>query len=283
MLPLHHGHHETGTTGFEPAASRATSERSAHLSYAPKNEVAPAGVEPASRAHEARGTAVSPRRIWPAGVEPALSGSRNRRDVRLPYGQSKYPRRDSNPRFRTENPASLPLDHGGVDRRPWSRTRPCSISASRAATDTDLRKLRRQESNLRVAINSRAPCRSATPERSGRRGSRTLNGRSRTRFRDGIPRRWQSFRSGPGRSRTCTVPSKSRQLSRVELRSRACGRQESNLRRAAFQAAALPLLSYGHEEVVRQLPTVQPRDRGRPRAHAELAVDVLEVLAHRAR
>ena len=35
MLPLHQGHHETGTTGFEPAASRATSERSAHLSYAP--------------------------------------------------------------------------------------------------------------------------------------------------------------------------------------------------------------------------------------------------------
>ena len=126
--------------------------------------IAPAGVEPASRAHEARGTAVSPRRIWLAGVEPALSGSRNRRDVRLPYSQSKHPRRDSNPRFRAENPASLPLDHGGVDRRPWSRTRPCSISASRAATDTDLRKLRRQESNLRVAINSRAPCRSATPD-----------------------------------------------------------------------------------------------------------------------
>jgi hypothetical protein len=62
MLPLHHGHHETGTTGFEPAASRATSERSAHLSYAPSKHIAPAGVEPASRAHEARGTAVSPRR-----------------------------------------------------------------------------------------------------------------------------------------------------------------------------------------------------------------------------
>jgi hypothetical protein len=56
--------------------------------------------------------------------------------------------------------------------------------------------------------------------RSGRRGSRTPNGRSRTRFRDGIPRPWQSFRDGPGRSRTCTVPIKSRQLSRIELRSR---------------------------------------------------------------
>ena len=29
MLPLHHGHHEAGTTGLEPATSRLTSERSA--------------------------------------------------------------------------------------------------------------------------------------------------------------------------------------------------------------------------------------------------------------
>jgi len=33
---LHHGHHEAGTTGLEPAASRLTSERSAQLSYAPE-------------------------------------------------------------------------------------------------------------------------------------------------------------------------------------------------------------------------------------------------------
>jgi hypothetical protein len=35
---LHHGHHEeeAGTTGFEPATSRLTSERSAQLSYAPE-------------------------------------------------------------------------------------------------------------------------------------------------------------------------------------------------------------------------------------------------------
>ena len=29
MLPLHHSHHEAGTTGVEPAAYRLTSERSA--------------------------------------------------------------------------------------------------------------------------------------------------------------------------------------------------------------------------------------------------------------
>jgi hypothetical protein len=42
---LHHGHHEAGTTGLEPAASRLTSERSARLSYAPE-EVARMGFEP---------------------------------------------------------------------------------------------------------------------------------------------------------------------------------------------------------------------------------------------
>ena len=75
----------------------------------------------------------------------------------------------------------------------------------------------------------------------GRRGSRTPKAARPTRFRDGIPRLWQSFQGGPGRSRTRARPVKSRRLS-TELRSqeKRCGRQESNLRRAAFQTAALP-------------------------------------------
>ena len=40
MLPLHHGHHEAGTTGLEPATSRLTSECSAQLSYAPVEAIA---------------------------------------------------------------------------------------------------------------------------------------------------------------------------------------------------------------------------------------------------
>ncbi len=76
---------------------------------------------------------------------------------------------------------------------------------------------------------------------SGRRGSRTPKPARATRFRDGIPRLWQSFRGGSGRDRTCTSPGKSRELCRLELRSRGeCGRQGSNLRRPAFQAGALP-------------------------------------------
>ncbi len=93
-----------------------------------------------------------------------------------------------------------------------------------------------------------------------------------TRFRDGIPRRWQSFRrplaslarrcpeawlrrpggqpasraSGPGRRRTCTVPGKNRELCRVELQGRehVTGRDRtcdaSRFRRALYR------LSYGH-------------------------------------
>jgi hypothetical protein len=111
----------------------------------------------------------------PAGLEPAASGLRARRHQ--PF----------RPRGREE-----------LSRRSWSRTRPCSVSASRAAADTDLRKLGRQGSNLRFASNSRASYRSTTPERcSGRSESRTRNGRSRTRFRDGIPRQWQSFPKWP--------------------------------------------------------------------------------------
>ena len=58
----------------------------------------------------------------------------------------------------------------------------------------------------------------------GRRGSRTPKPVRATRFRDGVPRRWQSFLG-----RNASVASFVR-----------CGRQGSNLRRPAFQAGALP-------------------------------------------
>ena len=71
--------------------------------------------------------------------------------------------------FRVEGPASFPFDHGGV-------------------------KLRRQGSNLRLAINSRASYRFDHTGVSGTRGSRTPKAAKPTRFRDGVPRLWQSFR-----------------------------------------------------------------------------------------
>ena len=114
---------------------------------------------------------------------------------------------------------------------------------------------------------------STTPERRsverGRRGSRTPKAASEaTRFRDGVPRRWQSFQSDPGRRRTCNPPGKRRELCqlsygavidvtgrdrtcdaprfrralyRAELRSRArWAEPESNRRPPPYQRGALP-------------------------------------------
>jgi hypothetical protein len=159
--PLHHGHHEAGTTGLEPAARRSTTDCSSPLSYVPSSEWRGWDSNPRSRAHEAREDSHSPTaQVCLAGVEPAVSGARHRRGGQAPL-QAEVDV-DTPGGIRTR---CLPLDHTG----------------------------------------------------SGR-----------------------SFRDGPGRSRTRTAPIKSRPLS-VELRSQGrCGRQESNLRRAAFQTAALP-------------------------------------------
>ena len=124
----------------------------------------------------------------------------------------------------------FPFDHGGV-------------------------KPRRQGSNLRLAINSRASYRFDHTGVSGTRGSRTPKAARPTRFRDGIPRQWQSFRevtpaglepatrrlrvgssgllsygavSVAGRSRTCIAPRFKRALYRLELRPRVWARLESN-------------------------------------------------------
>jgi hypothetical protein len=176
VLPLHHGHHEAGTTGLEPAASRLTSECSARLSYVPvecAGGIRTHGLElmrlarttaplPRSLAGRSRTcglrrpkpagwplspTARSEQRAPPAGFEPAASGLRARRHRRF--------------------------DHRG--------------------------RLRRQGSNLPLAVNSRASFRlDHAGTISGRRGSRTPKAQSEpTRFRDGIPRRWQSFRRWP--------------------------------------------------------------------------------------
>ena len=63
-------------------------------------------------------------------------------------------------------------------------------------------------------------------------------------------------RSGPGRSRTCTTPIKSRRLFQLSYRARS-DRQGSNLRRLAFQTSALPL-SYGHVVLLRRRLRCRP-------------------------
>ena len=107
--------------------------------------------------------------------------------------------------------------------------------------------LRRQGSNLRLAINSRASCRSTTPEReSGRRGSRTPKARGPPVFETGYRAGGSPSRSGPGRSRTCTPPIKSRQLCQLSYgaeddvagRNRTCG--APRFRRPLYRAELRP-------------------------------------------
>jgi hypothetical protein len=108
-------------------------------------------------------------------------------------------------------------------------------------------KLRRQDSNLRDAINSRASDRSTTPER--KRKERESNPQRPKPHpfsrRDTAPMAALPEVAPAGlepATRRLRVGS-SAELSYGAMR---CGRQESNLRRVAFQATALPTLSYGH-------------------------------------
>ena len=148
-------------------------------------------------------------------------------------------------------------------RRPWNRTRPCSLSASRAAADTGLRRTDSSGSRARTCASRLTVARlAARPRRngrcSGRRGSRTPEARRPTRFRDGIPRRTAVLpRGGSGRRRTCNPPIKSRQLCRVELRSRVmwpAGVEPAARRVSGGRSTGL---SYGHVRVWARLDSNQ--------------------------
>ena len=92
-----------GTTGIEPAASRLTSERSTHLSYAPRWRERGRDSNPRSRAHEAReDSRSSTAQVWLAGIEPAISGFQGRWGGQLPHSQQRELRIDNGPgRHRT--------------------------------------------------------------------------------------------------------------------------------------------------------------------------------------
>jgi hypothetical protein len=104
---------------------------------------------------------------------------------------------------------------------------------------------------------------------SGRRGSRTPKPVEATRFRDGVPRRWQSFRGatvggarGSGRRRTCNPPVKSRELCLLSYGAMCveCGRQGSNLRRPRVSDGRSTGLSYGHAWRTGRPPSISPRE-----------------------
>jgi hypothetical protein len=130
-------------------------------------------------------------------------------------------------------------------------TRPIEVIMARPQAEPDFdRLLRWQGSNLRFAINSRV---SSPLDYTGKAegGGVEPPRQEPTRFRDGIPHQMAVLPIGdPGRSRTCMWPIKSRLLCRLSYGATRpeCGRQESNLQRPAFQAGALPALSYDHAD-----------------------------------
>src|SRR5262249_30229125 len=146
-----------------------------------------------------------------------------------PTARRKNPRRDSNPRFRAENPASLPLDHGGMKVIGGPGIEPGPARYQRAVpprTPTSDEKgsggrARTCSSRLTVARRTR----STSPEREAEgEGVEPSTAEAAPVFETGYRAGGSpsvSFKSsGPGRSRTCTVPIKSRQLCAFELRSR---------------------------------------------------------------
>ncbi len=130
------------------------------------------------------------RLIPPAGLEPAASGLRVRRHSPFDHGglyvQSQHPIGDDRHRCRL---CRRRQPTAGIETTHRSK----SSRLGEAEPDFD-RLLRRQGSNLGLAINSRASYRSTTPERKRKERESNPQGRSPPVFETGYRARWQSFR-----------------------------------------------------------------------------------------
>ena len=200
-----------------------------------------------SPAPEAGGVANSPtaRRSCeapPAGLEPAASGLRARRHRRFDHGGTaracnrllqagRLRRQGSNLPLAINSRASYRLDHAGTTRQVTD----CTCSEAETAG------LEPANGSCRLRASNALPCQLGHVSRSGRRGSRTPKARGPPVFETGYRAGGSPSESGPGRRRTCTVPGKSRELCRVELRSRdVTGRDRTcdapRFRRALYRA-----------------------------------------------
>ncbi len=210
MLPLHHGHHESGDDRIRTGDLSPDKRALCSAELRPRRDSA-GGI----RTHDlelmrlARTAAPLPRKaVWPAGVEPAISGAQSRRGGQLPYSQ----------KTRRAPPAGLEPAASGLRARrhhpfrPRGREAPAaglepalsrvtvarltdSTTPERKSGGSRTRTCERRRGRLRAS--NALPCQLGHASTSGRRGSRTPKAREPTRFRDGIPRRWQSFREWP--------------------------------------------------------------------------------------
>ena len=229
--------------------------------------------------------------VWPAGVEPAVSGAQSRRGGHAPLrpevkvgGGSCFPQpglrvserfpMPSVTRRHTCQPPSwtavTPLGHPSTTQS--SKAPPAGLEP--AASGLRVRRhlpfdhggvqLRRQGSNLRLAINSRASYRSTTPERQRKErearsarprsgpvegvwGNREVPPAPSSRFFEAGYRAGGSPSKGDsGRLRTCTSPIKSRELCLLSYGAKSvAGRHRTRAPRVSGGRSTV--LSYGHE------------------------------------
>ena len=132
------------------------------LSYAPT--IARVGIEPTSRAHEAR--------------EESHSSTARRVAVCKWSGRLESNQRSPAPEAGgvADSPTARRIDEKAISRRPWNRTRSCSSSASRAATDTGLRLVRSSGGRIRTCVTRlTVACLAARPHRNVKRKERESN------------------------------------------------------------------------------------------------------------
>jgi hypothetical protein len=184
--------------------------------------------------------------VWPAGVEPAISGSRHRWDGRLPHSQMSTLGGIRTRSFRIESPASSPLSTTRARKGSGSRARTC-VSRVTVARRTDStipeRKRRQQDSNLRTTDRLRAS--NALPSQ-----TRPCLQRKERESNPQGPKAHPFSRRGTAPVAVLPVTPAGIEPALPQVRAGSsplsygvvwrCGRRESNLRRPAIQAGALP-------------------------------------------
>lgn len=207
-------HHSARRRGYSPLSSPVLSVR--------EKEGRPTGFEPVLRGSRPRVLAVTPRppRAGTTGLEPAASRVTSERSARLSYAPSgaggiRTHGLELMRLARTAAPLPRSVLQGLA-----GRSRTCDLRRPKPAgwpSPLQPDELRRQDSNLRLASNSRASYRSTTPERKRKERESNPQGLAPHPFsrRDTAPMAVLPKRSGAcrlsygvegvvGRSRTCS-------------------------------------------------------------------------------
>jgi hypothetical protein len=152
---------------------------------------------------------------WPAPLQP------DERSISTPGGTRTRHFRGEGPASSSLRPRGRGAPAAGIEPALSRVTTACLANSTTPERTTEAAGF--EPANGREAVSAVATRRlskSAMPPRGGRRGSRTPKRPAGPPvFETGYRTGGSPSRGGPGRRRTCTVPVKSRELCRVELRS----------------------------------------------------------------